>query len=178
MFTMHPRCWRIITRPAAWLAKNVPSRFTARVKSKSSTRTSSAAFAGPRPTLLTRMSRRPKCATVSSTARETSSSRVMSICKGNARRPVASISFVSLPPVVTSRKPSATSAPAWARANEIARPRPRAAPVTNATSPVRSNRGKSFAMAKLVGTYRPALTFSIYLYISVLVYLSPQANRI
>ena len=44
---MQPLPWRIIWRPAAWLAKNVPLRFTARVRSKSSSVTSTAAFSGP-----------------------------------------------------------------------------------------------------------------------------------
>src|SRR2546421_186144 len=39
---MRPRFCRIITRPAAWLAKNVPFRLTARVRSKSFSRTFSA----------------------------------------------------------------------------------------------------------------------------------------
>src|ERR1700733_1802545 len=42
-----------------------------------------------------------------------------------------------------SRSPKATFAPAWARAIEMARPNPRAAPVTRATEPVRSKFGRS-----------------------------------
>ena len=57
-----------MTRPAAWLARNVPLRLTARVASRSSSRTSSAGFPGAMPALLTRMSRRPNQATAASTA--------------------------------------------------------------------------------------------------------------
>src|SRR5262249_47649967 len=68
---------------------------------------------------------------------------IMSICKGRARRARAAISAGRLPWALASRKPSATSAPAWANASEIARPRPRAAPVTSATWPLRSKVGNS-----------------------------------
>src|ERR1043165_7372650 len=70
--------------------------------------------------------------------------RETSICRGKQWRPSFSISRTSSPPVPTSRNPNAISAPACARASEIARPRPRAAPVTRAALPCRSNRGKSF----------------------------------
>src|SRR6266508_3382823 len=132
-----------MARPAAWLAKNVPFTFTATVRSKSSSRTSSAGFSGPSPALFTRMSSRPRLATVSSTARNTWSIRVTSIWSGSARRPIPSIREATSPPTFASRMPSATSAPAFASASEIARPRPRAAPVTSATCPIRSNRGNS-----------------------------------
>ena len=45
--------------------------------------------------------------------------------------------------MAASRNPSATSAPAWARATAAARPRPRAAPVTSATWFVSVKAGKS-----------------------------------
>src|SRR6266478_3955633 len=143
-FTMRPAFCRIITRPAAWLAKKVPFRLTASVRSKSSSRASSARLLGPKPALLTRISSRPKRATVSSTAREIWSRCSTSICNGNASRPVFSISRARLLPVFTSRNPRATLAPAFASASEMARPRPRAAPVTSATWPVSSNRGNPF----------------------------------
>src|SRR5438552_2768267 len=68
----------------------------------------------------------------------------ISICNGSACLAMPSISRTSSPPDAASRNPSATSAPACARASEIARPSPRAAPVTSATCPCKSNRGKSF----------------------------------
>ena len=49
----------IITRPAAWLAKNTPLTFTSTVRSKSASVTASAGALGPRPALLTRRSSRP-----------------------------------------------------------------------------------------------------------------------
>src|SRR6266540_710485 len=140
---MRPFPRAIMARPAAWLAKNVPFTFTATVRSKSSSRTSSAGFSGPSPALFTRMSSRPRLATVSSTARNTWSICVTSIWSRSARRPMPSIREATSPPTFASRMPSATSAPAFASASEIARPRPRAAPVTSATCPIRSNRGNS-----------------------------------
>src|SRR5438034_500497 len=140
---MRPRFCRIITRPAAWLAKNVPFRLTARVRSKSFSRTFSAGFSGATPALFTRMSNRPKCATAAATADWISSRRLMSICRRRARRPIASISVARSPAVFASRRPRATSAPAWARASAQARPIPRAEPVTRATWPFTSKRGKS-----------------------------------
>src|SRR6185295_3693794 len=59
---------------------------------------------------------------------------------GSARRPTAAISAAALSPDASWR-PRAMSAPAFARASEIARPSPRDAPVTSATRPPRSNRG-------------------------------------
>src|SRR5229473_2156602 len=59
---------------------------------------------------------------------------------------MASIFRTSSPPVSRERSPRATSAPAWASACEIALPKPRAAPVTRAVFPCRSNRGKSFML--------------------------------
>ena len=42
-----PLPWRIMARPAAWLAKKVPLTFTAIVRSKSASLTSTARFSGP-----------------------------------------------------------------------------------------------------------------------------------
>src|SRR5690349_17863566 len=52
-----------------------------------------------------------------------------------------SISFTRFPAELISRRPSATSEPACARAKEMARPSPRAAPVTSETCPVRLKSG-------------------------------------
>ena len=87
-----PVPWRIITRPAAWLAKKTPLTLTSNVRSKSASVTSSAGFAGPRPALLTRMSSRPNSSTTRSTAARIWSSRRTSIGTRSERRPIARIS--------------------------------------------------------------------------------------
>ena len=68
---------------------------------------------------------------------------VTSICSRSARRPMASISAAGvLGVVVDIAQPRATfGPPAWASASEIARPKPRAEPVTRAIWPVRSKAG-------------------------------------
>ena len=98
----------------------------------------------PMPALLTRMSSRPKPATASSTARVD----LIEVGDVHLQRQRAPPHRLDLRDQVaagarTSRRPSATSAPAWASASEIARPRPRAAPVTSATWPSRLKLGKS-----------------------------------
>lgn len=133
----------IMTRPAAWLAKNVPLRFTASVRSKSASVTFSARFSGAIPALLTRMSSRPNSSTVAATAGSIWSVRATSICSRSARRPRAATCSAIPPSAFASRKPRATWAPASASANAIARPRPRAAPVTRATWSRTSKRGSA-----------------------------------
>src|SRR6202000_1326667 len=58
MLTIFPDPCLIMTRPAAWLARNVPLRLTVRVASRSSSRTFSAGLRGAMPALLTRVARR------------------------------------------------------------------------------------------------------------------------
>src|SRR6266481_2225772 len=72
----------------------------------------------------------------------------MSICSGSVRLPIFNISATNPASAFTSRKPSATSAPACANANEIARPNPRAAPVTSATCPFNVNCGYSITLLR------------------------------
>ena len=84
---------------------------------------------------------RPVAAIASSTALAIWSSRVTSICTHTARRPSRSISPATGGALEASRRPSTTSAPACASASAIASPRPRAAPVTRATRPLRSKLG-------------------------------------
>src|SRR2546429_1427253 len=60
-----------------------------------------------------------------------------------------SISFTRVPAEVISRRPSATSEPECARANEMARPNPRAAPVTRETCPVRLKSGNFTGISSL-----------------------------
>src|SRR6185437_8617632 len=159
MLMILPRFCRIITRPAAWHAKNVPFKFTLRVASKSSSRTLSAGFPGAMPALFTKMSNRPNLATVSSTAREICSILPISICNGSTLRPMPSISRANSPSALMSRNPSPMLAPAWARASEIAWPRPRAAPVTSATCPVKSNLGNPFIGCHYNQQFTPEMTF-------------------
>src|SRR5258707_15771006 len=65
-----------------------------------------------------------------------------------------SISFTRVPAELTSRRPSATSEPECARANEIARPNPRAAPVTSETCPVRLKSGNFTGISSLAKTVK------------------------
>src|SRR5438477_3230277 len=60
-----------------------------------------------------------------------------------------SISFTRVPAELTSRRPSATSEPECARAKEMARPKPRAAPVTRETCPVRLKSGNFTGISSL-----------------------------
>src|SRR5207245_3929898 len=81
---------------------------------------------------------RPKASTVLSRAAITSAARVTSHRTASARPPRASImrAVSWLPCSDTSA--STTPAPSWANASAAARPMPLAAPVTNATFPVKS----------------------------------------
>ena len=98
---------------------------------------------GPRPALFTSTSSRPNEETVSSTA-ELHLLEVRHVHRDAERAAAHRRDLVGqVLRGLGSRSPSATSAPALASASEIARPRPRAAPVTRATWPFRSNRGKS-----------------------------------
>ena len=109
MWMIVPFFCSIITRPTAWLTKNVPFRFTASVLSKSSSRTISAGFSGAIPALFTRMSMRPNCSTVCPTARKIWSILPTSICSGSAFLPSFLIS------AVTRHPPSRPEAPAQRR---------------------------------------------------------------
>lgn len=85
--------------------------------------------------VFTRMSRRPNSATTRSTRVPSSATEAAQRSQGRSstRRPRASISATVSGEVVSEA--TATSAPAWASATAIARPRPRLAPVTRATWP-------------------------------------------
>src|SRR5882757_8176800 len=72
----------------------------------------------------------------------------MSICSGSARLPIFNISAANPASAFILRKPSATSAPACANASEMARPNPRAAPVTSATCPFNVNCGYSMTLLR------------------------------
>src|SRR5882757_10489668 len=63
-----------------------------------------------------------------------------------------SISFTRVPAELTSRRPSATSEPECASAKEMARPNPRAAPVTRETCPVRLKSGNFTGISSLAKT--------------------------
>src|SRR2546430_12369795 len=65
-----------------------------------------------------------------------------------------SISSTRVPAELISRRPSATSEPECARANEMARPNPRAAPVTRETCPVRLKSGNFTGISSLAKTVK------------------------
>src|SRR5438552_2930887 len=88
------------------------------------------------PALLTRISSRPSRVSTAATVRPTLVFRATSTRSARPRRPSARTAADVAP--AGSRSAAATSAPSRARASAIARPMPRAAPVTSATWPVRS----------------------------------------
>ncbi len=137
--------------------KNVPFRFTARVRSKSSSSDVLGGVLRSEPGVVDqdvdpleprRRRRRP--------LPRSGQGRSRPSAIDSARRPIPSICSARSPAVVTSRSPRTTSAPAFASASEIARPRPRAAPVTMATWPPRSNRGKLSAVIRARSIRRAA----------------------
>ena len=119
--------------------RKAPFRFTASVRSNSSSVSSSRSRGIATPALLTSTSTGPSSPsaerTISTTARVSDTSAAMA----RARRPFArTASAVSSAFRTRSRQFTTTSAPVPASASAIARPMPRDAPVTSAVRPVRS----------------------------------------
>ena len=94
------------------------------------------------PTLLTRMSSRPKAARAASARPAAASRSLRSAGTTAARRPAASICLATSTSCDSVRAEITTSAPASASATADAAPMPRPAPVTTATRSVTRNRSR------------------------------------
>src|SRR5437667_141745 len=134
-----PPCLRI-SGISCFMHRNTLRRLVSMIRFHSSSSYSAvgAGFLGSMPALLNAKSSRPKASTVLSKAALTSAARVTSHRTASARPPCASImrAVSWLPCSDTSA--TTTLAPSWANASAAARPMPLAAPVTNATFPVKS----------------------------------------
>src|SRR5437867_1871016 len=136
MLMMRPgRCCSTIHRLAARVRRNVPRRFTASTRSHTIGSRFHTRPIAPVPAELRRMSRRPKRATVSATARSQSPASLTSPAMvASASRPSAA--------AVSSRRSglwskTATRAPAATHAAAAARPIPDAPPLTSAALPAK-----------------------------------------
>src|SRR5579862_540489 len=141
-----PLC-RTNCRAASWPQWNAPQNSTDICPSTSAISSSSIGLRKPLPALLTRMSNFPKRAIVSANNRSSSARLPTSPWQKNARRPSASISRTTSP--ASPAWPlslTTTSAPLPASSSAIARPIPRAAPVTIATFPANFSSGISTRM--------------------------------
>ncbi len=128
-----PDC-AIICRAAAWAQKKTPFRLTSKTRSQSSSVTSRAMRWMLMPALLTKISRRPKVSTTFSTIASIVGNWVTSRGTIKASWPAARI-WAAVVSAASSRSGSsviARLAPAWARAIEMACPRPLPVPVTRA----------------------------------------------
>src|SRR5437773_3752867 len=133
-----PPCLRI-SGISCFMHRNTLRRLVSMIRFHSSSYSAvGAGFLGSMPALLNAKSSRPKASTVLSRAAITSAARVTSHRTASARPPRASImrAVSWLPCSDTSA--TTTLAPSWANASAAARPMPLAAPVTNATFPVKS----------------------------------------
>src|SRR5215470_1812896 len=126
MFTMEPRTSRSAGR-ACLQVRHVAFRLTARLRSKASS-VSSTAPASPRarlaPTLLWRMSRRPKRSRAAAIRRATSASRVTSAAKAHARPPSPWINSTVSWAEESARSTTHTCAPSRPSTMAVARPLP------------------------------------------------------
>src|SRR5437899_10374863 len=137
VFTIAPPPCLRISGISCFMHRKTPRRLVSMIRFHSSSSYSAvgAGFLGSMPALLNAKSSRPK---VLSKAALTSAARVTSHRTASARPPCASImrAVSWLPCSDTSA--TTTLAPSWANASAAARPMPLAAPVTNATFPVKS----------------------------------------
>src|SRR5437867_12771863 len=123
-----------------FMHRKTPRRSMLMIRSHSSSSTSAVGtnFFGSTPALLKATSSRPKASPALSKAALTSSPRVTSHVTASARPPCSSIMrAVSWLPC-SDTSVTTTLAPSRANASAAARPMPLAAPVTNATFPVKS----------------------------------------
>src|SRR5437660_204831 len=158
MFRMTPPggCARI-SSSAFHEASTVPRKSTASRRSSFSVqeRRDAAPVRMSAPALFTHTSTRPNARRTASARASTSRLSAMSAWSGSARRPAArACSAVSSAPRRLPRKVSATSAPAAAYANAMARPIPLEAPVTAALGDVRDD-----AMVAAAAAAAPGLAF-------------------
>src|SRR5215207_73571 len=121
----------------ALLRRKGARRFTSSVRSQPSSSSFSTGPGASVPAAFTSTSTRPKASSVLSTAPRIWLSSAKSIVRASARRPAASTSWATSSRSFLLRASSTTSAPAFARAIAVARPRPLLAPVTMADPPSR-----------------------------------------
>src|SRR5213594_3324121 len=115
------------------------------------------------PALLTRMSRRPKLATVVSMRRSTSVASLTSATTARLLPPAATIAEAVVCVVSRLRPFTVTAAPAPAKPSAIARPRPRLLPVTMATFPFSENWGStSIELRPLHSRYPARITLDAF----------------
>src|SRR5512132_1971200 len=139
MFTMLPPPLSRIAGTAARVNRKAAPRSASMTSSQASSAIFHTTASRLMPALFTRMSSRPKRATVSMTARPAAPRSVPSAWSAIAQRPVASTArTVAAAPSPSDRKVNRISAPERARSRAIARPIPRDPPVTRATRPARS----------------------------------------
>src|SRR3954451_7009583 len=118
-----------------FIPRNVPRRFTAMTRSKSSSSVSCSSLWTPIPALLWAKSSRPWRATTVSTAFAQSSPRATSHTTNSASPPAARIACTVSSPPARSTSATITAAPSCAKRMAQARPMPLAAPVTRPALP-------------------------------------------
>ena len=128
----------MIGRAAARVKRNVPRRLMFSTASHWSSFIRRIMLSRVMPALLTRICRPPHIFTTSSTTSPTRAESVTLQAKGSATPPAARMPSIVSWRVSTLMSMQATLAPAPARVQAIARPSPRAAPVTIAGRPLRS----------------------------------------
>src|SRR3954452_555856 len=135
VLTIAPPPSSSIRRIWCFMPRNVPRRFTAMTRSKSSSSVSCSSLWTPIPALLWAKSSRPWRATTVSTAFAQSLPRATSQATNSASPPAARIVCTVSSPPARARSRSATAAPSAAKRIAQARPMPLAAPVTRAALP-------------------------------------------
>src|SRR5215831_5636327 len=124
-----------ITGTMAWLNRNRPFTLTAITRSSSSSEISvTGLLTCAVPALLTRMSSRPKAASVERTAASISAARVTSQPRASALVPISSATACAAPASTSSTQ---TRAPSRANVSAMHRPMPEPAPVTMAALSLR-----------------------------------------
>jgi len=136
-FTIRPPPWRfmcgIASRARRIAANSLSSKSACHIASVAAANSPVAEV----PALLTRMSSRPKAASVSATTRSQSAALLTSACTGATRPPAARISAAVCSSRSRPRAAIATAAPSCASSTAVARPMPCVPPVTIATFPFR-----------------------------------------
>src|SRR5438093_844638 len=145
MLTIDPRPARFIARKACFAHSQAPFRSTANTRSHSASVISVASKYALTPALFTSTSIAPRAPATASIARRTSPSAVTSARRNSTTPPPRACTTSRA--AASSRSTNVTSAPSSANFSTIARPMPRAPPVTNATLPA----------SRRIGCVSPAL---------------------
>ena len=140
----------IIGRAAARVKRNVPRRLIFSTASHCSSFIRSIMLSRVMPALLTRICSPPQFLTTSSTTSPTRCAVGDVAGEGSATPPAARMAATVSARVSALMSTQATLAPAAARVSAMARPRPRAAPVTMAGCPARSAEIRLFVVWLMV----------------------------